>query len=48
VLVNRGDGTFETKRDYPTGDRPDSVAIGDLDSDGKPDLAIANNLSSTV
>ena len=42
VLLNRGDGTFRAKRDYPTGRGPISVAIGDLNGDSKPDLATAN------
>jgi hypothetical protein len=42
VLLNKGDGTFQAKVDYPTGREPASVAIGDLNDDGKPDLAIAN------
>ena len=42
MLLNSGDGSFQAKRDYPTGDGPDSVAIGDLNGDGKPDLATAN------
>src|SRR5262245_14644738 len=41
VLVNSGDGSFGTKRDYPTVATPTSVAIGDLDDDRKPDLAVA-------
>jgi FG-GAP-like repeat/PASTA domain/FG-GAP repeat len=42
VLANRGDGSFRPKRDYATGDGPQSIAIGDLDGDHKPDLATAN------
>jgi hypothetical protein len=42
VLANRGDGTFRRKRDYATGLGPVSVAIGDLNGDGKPELASAN------
>ena len=39
---------FQTKQDFATGTNPFSVAIGDLDGDGKPDLAVANNGSNTV
>jgi FG-GAP-like repeat/PASTA domain len=48
VLLNRGDGSFEAKRDYRTGISPDSVAIGDLNGDGKPDLATASAIESIV
>ena len=41
-------GSFDAKVDFATGDTPWSVAIGDLDGDGKPDLAVANVNSSTV
>jgi hypothetical protein len=41
-------GSFATKVDFTTGSSPQSVAIGDLDGDGKPDLAVANNNSATV
>ena len=41
---------FQVKQDFTTGENsyPASVAIGDLDGDGKPDLAIANRISNTV
>ena len=48
VLLNNGDGTFGAKTDFPTGQRPASVAIGDLSGDGKPDLVAANNYDNTV
>ena len=38
--------SFAAKVDFTTGAIPRSVAIGDLDGDGKPDLAIANNATS--
>ena len=41
-------GSFAAKVDFTTGTQPYSVAIGDLDGDGKPDLAVANQFSSTV
>src|SRR6266516_4285644 len=39
VLLNRGGGRFGVRRDYPTGSGPTSVAISDLNGDGKADLA---------
>jgi hypothetical protein len=41
-------GSFAPKVDFATGDVPSSVAIGDLDGDGKPDLAMANEVSNNV
>ncbi|MEI6327492.1 MAG: VCBS repeat-containing protein, partial [Candidatus Roizmanbacteria bacterium] len=41
-------GTFAAKADYGTGTSPRSVAIGDLNGDGKADLAVANQDSATV
>ena len=40
--------TFSTKVDFATGSQPRSVSMGDLDGDGKMDLAVANLNSSTV
>ena len=51
VLRNTGSSgsiSFATKVDFTTGTNPFSVAIGDIDGDGKPDLAIANSSSATV
>ena len=48
VLLGNGDGTFGAKTDFGTGSNPHSVAIGDLNGDGKPDLAVANSASNTV
>ncbi len=40
--------SFANKVDFATGTGPISVSIGDLDDDGKPDLAVANSVSNTV
>ena len=50
VLLGNGDGTFATSSDlgFDTGLRPQSVAIGDLNADGRPDVATANSYSSTA
>jgi hypothetical protein len=46
--LNRGDGSFQGKRNYRTGHGPFAVAIGDLNGDGKGDLAVANFGGNTV
>jgi len=40
--------SFDAKVDFTTGTNPRSVAIGDLDGDGKVDLAVANEGGNTV
>ena len=40
--------TFAPKVDFPTGDRPLWVSIGDFNGDGKADLATANQTSDTT
>jgi hypothetical protein len=49
VLANRGDGRFRPKRDYETSRGPSSVAIGDLNGDGKSDIVTTSSIGrSTV
>jgi hypothetical protein len=48
ILIGKGDGTFMTRVDYPTGVGSDSLAGGDFNHDGKPDLASANQTAGTV
>ena len=43
-----GTMSFAAKVDFTTGTTPHSVSIGDIDGDGKPDLAVANQDSNTV
>jgi uncharacterized membrane protein len=43
VLLGNGDGTFKAVKTYPSGgDGAASVAVADLNNDGKPDLLVAN------
>ena len=48
VLVGNGDGTFQAVAKYDTGPNPQSVAVGDFNGDGKPDLAVANDGSTNI
>ena len=48
VLLGDGTGAFGASTEFATGSLPDSVAIGDLNGDGKLDLAVENRISSTV
>ncbi len=51
VLKNTGTNgaiAFSTVRQYEAGDRPMAIAAADFDKDGKPDMAVASALSSSV
>ncbi len=43
VLLGKGDGSFTIAPMAQTGGSPKSVAISDLNADGKPDLIVTNN-----
>ena len=47
-LGNITASSFASKVDFGTGTAPVSIAFGDVDGDGKPDLAVTNNSSNTV
>ena len=40
VFLGNGNGTFAAKTDFTSGQRPYNVALGDLDADTKPDIAV--------
>jgi hypothetical protein len=48
VLLGNGDGTFQKQVTYKTGDSPWSVAVGDVNNDGVPDLVVANYNNNNV
>jgi len=48
VLLGNGDGSFQAARTFGAGLGPWSVAVGDFNGDGTPDLAVANWNSNNV
>jgi len=48
VLLGDGAGNFPTQAIYPTGVNPTSVAVGDINSDGFPDVAVTIVGTDTV
>lgn len=47
-ISTNGTVNFEPKIDFATGANPIFVKMGDINGDGKPDMAVANNSSSVI
>ena len=48
VLLGNGDGTFQSPLTVAAGDDATSIAVGDFNGDGKPDLAVGNEAFNNV
>src|SRR5215472_14825544 len=50
VLLGNGDGTFQAAQNIPVGANASTVAVGDFNGDGIPDLAVGHysNSATTV
>lgn len=48
VLLNSGDGTFQSLPPSPVGSTPVAVAVGDFNGDGRVDAATANGAANTA
>jgi hypothetical protein len=48
VFLGKRDGTFRTPQSFPTGSTCNSVAVGDLNQDGKSDIVAATTDSVVV
>ena len=48
VLLGNGDGMFGPASNFVVESSPHSVAVGDYNGDGAPDIAVANGLTDNV
>jgi uncharacterized repeat protein (TIGR01451 family) len=48
VFLGKGDGTFQNQTTVSLSNYPNSVAVGDFNGDGKPDIAVAINIADAT
>jgi hypothetical protein len=48
VVLGNGAGSFSSATNFAAGNTPVSIAVGDFNGDGKPDLAVGSNLGHTI
>jgi hypothetical protein len=48
ILLGVGDGSFPSRKDFPTASGPVAVAAGDFNGDNKLDLAVAHEGADTI
>ena len=48
IALQTGTGLFDIMKTFATGTQPTSVALGDVNGDGKPDLAVTNQIDNTL
>jgi FG-GAP-like repeat/Abnormal spindle-like microcephaly-assoc'd, ASPM-SPD-2-Hydin len=48
ILLNTGNGTFQSHVDYPAGTEPTSIVTGDFNGDGIVDLAILDSIGISI
>jgi hypothetical protein len=48
VMLGHGDGSFTAPTTFEVGNFPRSIAVGDLNGDGQPDIVVSNQLDHTT
>jgi len=47
IFLGNGDGTLQAPQNFPAGPAPEILSVGDFNRDGKLDLAVPNNETTT-